>query len=104
MYSIVYNLYHFMSSSLLYDLNSFPQYKAFHHFLAEEKLLSPNAPCFTTEEDHHRNILTDEEYLGGACIGLCHDLSKYGVTRASNAVDDAAAVPFIKFVPNTTLT
>jgi len=75
---------------------SFIQYKAFHHFLAEEKLLSPNAPCFTTEEDHHRNILTDEEYLGGACIGLCHDLSKYGVTRASNAVDDATAVPFIK--------
>ena len=27
---------------------------------------------------------------------MCHDLAKYGVTRASNAVEDTAAVPFIK--------
>ncbi|KAL7536333.1 hypothetical protein ACHAXR_007913 [Thalassiosira sp. AJA248-18] len=78
-------------------LEDYARYKAFHHFLAEEKLLSPSAPCFVvTENGTQRNILTDEEYLGGACIGLCHDLSKYGVTRASNAVHDAAAVPFIK--------
>eukprot|EP00571_Detonula_confervacea_P017734 CAMPEP_0172312386 /NCGR_PEP_ID=MMETSP1058-20130122/17316_1 /TAXON_ID=83371 /ORGANISM="Detonula confervacea, Strain CCMP 353" /LENGTH=510 /DNA_ID=CAMNT_0013025821 /DNA_START=162 /DNA_END=1694 /DNA_ORIENTATION=+ len=86
-----------LGGSLSYKLEDYARYKAFHHFLSEEKLLSPNAPCFiTTENGTQRNILTDEEYLGGACIGLCHDLAKYGVTRASNAVDDAAAVPFIK--------
>ena len=77
-------------------MEDYARYKAFQHYLSEEKLLSPNAPCFTTAQDDQRNILTDEEYLGGACIGLCHDLAKYGVTRASNAVEDTSAVPFIK--------
>ena len=81
--------------SLGNKMEDYARYKAFQHYLSEEKLLSPNAPCFTTAQDDQRNILTDEEYLGGACIGLCHDLAKYGVTRASNAVEDTAAVPFI---------
>ena len=77
-------------------MEDYARYKAFQHYLLSEKLLSPSAPCFTTEQDDQRNILTDEEYLGGVCIGLCHDLAKYGVTRASNAVEDTTAVPFIK--------
>lgn len=82
---------------LVSKLEDYARYKAFRYFLSEEKLLSPNAPCFvTTENGIPRNILTDEEYLAGACIGLCHDLAKYGVTRASNAVDDESTVPFIK--------
>lgn len=86
-----------LGGSLSHKLEDYARYKAFHHFLAEEKILSPDAPCFViTKDGTQRNILTDEEYLGGACIGLCHDLAKYGVTRASNAVEDATAVPFIK--------
>lgn len=82
---------------LVSKLEDYARYKAFRHFLSEEKLLSPNAPCFvTTENGIPRNVLTDEEYLAGACIGLCHDLAKYGVTRASNALDDELTVPFIK--------
>lgn len=84
-------------STLGSKMEDYARYKAFRYFLLEEKLLSPNAPCFVINEgETQRNILTDEEYLGGACIGLCHDLAKYGVTRASNAVDDETAVPFIK--------
>ena len=76
-----------------YKMENYARYKAFQHYIAEEKILSPDAPCFTAED---RNVITDEEYLGGACIGLCHDLAKYGVTRASNAVEDTEAVPFIR--------
>ena len=83
--------------SLGNKMEDYARYKAFHHFLSEDKLLPPNAACFVALKDGiPRNILTDEEYLGGACIGLCHDLAKYGVTRAFNAVEDAAVVPFLK--------
>jgi predicted translin family RNA/ssDNA-binding protein len=59
--------------------------------------LSPNAACFfVVKNDIRRNLLTDEEYLGGACIGFCHDLAKHVVTRATIAVDDVSAVPFIR--------
>lgn len=86
-------------ASLTNKMEDYARYKAFHYFLSKEKLLPPNADCFLVmQDDIPRNILTDEEYLGGACIGLCHDLAKYGVTRAFNAVDDATAVPFIKRV------
>ncbi|KAL7545072.1 hypothetical protein ACHAWF_008433 [Thalassiosira exigua] len=78
-------------------MEDYARYKAFRHFLAEEKLLSPNAPCFViTDDTSMRNVLSDEEYLGGACIGLCHDLAKYGVTKASEAAGDESVVPFIK--------
>ena len=39
--------------------------------------------------------MTDEEYLGG-CILLCHDLAKYGVSRATNAATDPDAVPAVQ--------
>jgi len=79
-------------------MEDYARFKAFHHFLSEGNLLPPDAPCFmiTTENGTQRNIITDEEYLGGACIGLCHDLAKMGVSRASDAVSDPTAVPFIK--------
>ena len=87
--------------SLTNKIEDYARYKAFQYFLSEEKLLSPNADCFMAKKDDTtRNILTDEEYLGGVCIGLCHDLAKYGVTRAFYAVEDATAVPFIKRVRN----
>lgn len=83
--------------SIGHKMEDYARYKAFRHFLSDGKLLSPNASCFVIEENGiQRNVLTDEEYLGGACIGLCHDLAKYVVTRASIAVEDASAVPFIK--------
>ena len=90
-------------ANISYKLEDFARRKSFQHFLSNEELLSPNAPCFVIAEggsgsdtQSQRNVLTDEEYLSGACIGLCHDLSKYGVTKASNAVNDKEAVPFIK--------
>ena len=84
--------------SIGHKMEDYARHMAFRHFLAEGKLLSPNAACFViiAENGIQRNVLTDEEYLGGACIGLCHDIAKYGVTRASIAVEDASAVPFIK--------
>ncbi|KAK1735942.1 translin [Skeletonema marinoi] len=78
-----------------YKMESYARYKAVRHYLQTENdglLLSPNAPCFSGA----RNILTDEEYLGGACIGLCHDLSKIAVSRASNAMSDPTAVQFVQ--------
>jgi predicted translin family RNA/ssDNA-binding protein len=83
--------------SLGHKMEDYARYRAFRHFLSEGKLLPPNAACFlVAENDIQRNVLTDEEYLGGACIGLCHDIAKHVVTRASIAVEDASAVPFIK--------
>ena len=83
--------------SLGHKMEDYARYKAFRHFLSDGKLLSPNAACFVIAENGiQRNVITDEEYLGGACIGLCHDIAKYAVTRASIAVEDASAVPFIK--------
>ena len=74
-------------------MESYARYKSVRYYLKENKrVLSPNAPCFAGT----RNILTDEEYLGGACIGLCHDLSKVAVSRASNAMSDPTAVQFVQ--------
>lgn len=73
-------------------MENYARYKSVRYYLNENNgLLSPNAPCFSGT----RNILTDEEYLGGACIGLCHDLSKIAVSRASNAMSDPTAVKFV---------
>ncbi|KAL7490885.1 hypothetical protein ACHAWT_000414 [Skeletonema menzelii] len=74
-------------------MESYARYKSVRYYLKENKrVLSPNAPCFAGT----RKILTDEEYLGGACIGLCHDLSKIAVSRASNAMSDPTAVQFVQ--------
>ena len=81
-----------------YKMENYARYKAVRYYLAADNidglLLSPNAPCFSSGTT--RNILTDEEFLGGACIGLCHDLSKIAVSRASNAMSDPTAVQFVQ--------
>ena len=81
-----------------YKMESYARYKSVRYYLNENNgLLSPKAPCFSGK----RSILTDEEYLGGACIGLCHDLSKIAVSRASNAMSDPTAVKFVHFARDT---
>ena len=94
-------------------MESYARYKALRHYLTtENELLSPSAPCFivkNTSSNCHakedigseqkfstRSILTDEEYLVGGCIGLCHDLAKIAISRASNAMSDPHAVQFIR--------
>lgn len=47
---------------------------ALNHFLATGTLIAPSqCPSF----------VTDEEYLAGACMGLCQDLAKYAIGRAT---------------------
>eukprot|EP00536_Pseudo-nitzschia_multiseries_P004154 jgi/Psemu1/237375/estExt_Genewise1.C_670108 len=53
------------------------RFMAFHHFLETGKLLPPTA-CFGDPMK-----ATDEEYLAGACMGLCQDLSRYALGRAT---------------------
>lgn len=78
-------------------MEDYARHKAFRHFLARERLLPPDAPCFVAVDPNGepRVIVTDEEYLAGV-IGLCHDLGKHGVTRASDAAGDDTTVPFLK--------
>ncbi len=47
---------------------------AFNHFLASGTLIAPSQ-CGA--------FVTDEEYLAGACMGLCQDLSRYAIGRAT---------------------
>jgi hypothetical protein len=78
-------------------MENYARYKSVRYYLANNGLLSPNAPCFSSVgSTTTRNILTDEEYLGGAQIGLCHDLSKIAISRASNAMSDPTAVQFVQ--------
>ena len=53
------------------------RFMAFHHFLKTGKMLPPSA-CFESPLK-----ATDEEYLAGACMGLCQDLSRYAMGRAT---------------------
>ena len=53
------------------------RFMAFHHFLETGKILPPSA-CFDSPMK-----ATDEEYLAGACMGLCQDLSRYALGRAT---------------------
>jgi len=80
-------------ANLSNKIEEFARMKATQHFLAEGKLLGPHSTCFKTSAG--RSMLTDEEYIGGCCIGLCHELSKHAVNRASNAANDSTAVRFI---------
>ncbi len=55
------------------------------HFLSERKrrMLAPDAACFIVAQNGiQRNVLTDKEYLGGTCIGLCHNLIIPFIKRA----------------------
>eukprot|EP00532_Pseudo-nitzschia_australis_P004762 CAMPEP_0168184718 /NCGR_PEP_ID=MMETSP0139_2-20121125/13398_1 /TAXON_ID=44445 /ORGANISM="Pseudo-nitzschia australis, Strain 10249 10 AB" /LENGTH=461 /DNA_ID=CAMNT_0008106377 /DNA_START=252 /DNA_END=1637 /DNA_ORIENTATION=+ len=53
------------------------RFMAFHHFLETGKILPPST-CFDSPMK-----ATDEEYLAGACMGLCQDLSRYALGRAT---------------------
>ena len=81
-------------ANLSNKLEEYARIKATQHFLAVGEMLSPHSTCFKTPAG--RSILTDEEYIGGCLIGLCHELSKHAVNRASNAANDSTAVPFIE--------
>ena len=65
-------------------VEDFIQYKAFCHFLETGSLLDPSATPYAT----------DEEYLGGACMGLAKDLARYGLGRAT--ARDAESVSVAK--------
>jgi len=59
--------------NLSYKVEDYLRYKSYVHFLSTGRLLPPS---LTPDA-------TDEEYLGGACIGLAQDLARYGVGRAT---------------------
>ena len=52
---------------------------AYHHFLQTGAFILPPSECNNASKGM---IVTDEEYLGGACMGLCQDLSRYAMGRA----------------------
>ena len=90
--------------SLGHKMEDYARYKSFQHFLLHGKMISIHADLTTgyqymlspmATSPQSRNILTDEEYISGVCIGLCHDLAKHCVQLASNAVRNTMAVPFI---------
>mmetsp|Transcript_6212 Transcript_6212/g.8158 ORF Transcript_6212/g.8158 Transcript_6212/m.8158 type:complete len:548 (+) Transcript_6212:50-1693(+) len=64
-------------ANLSFRTEEFVRHKAFRHFLLQDgnggKLLPPSA----------LPLVTDEEYLAGACIGLSQDLAQYAVGRAT---------------------
>jgi predicted translin family RNA/ssDNA-binding protein len=49
------------------------RFQALQYFLETGTLLPPSSCTYAT----------DEEYLGGACMGLCQDLARYGMGRAT---------------------
>jgi hypothetical protein len=50
-------------------------------------MLAPDAACFIVAQNgFQRNVLTDKEYLGGTCIGLCHNLIIPFIKRARDAM------------------
>ena len=74
--------------NISYKMEDFARFKSLRHYLQNGSLISPTA--FTiTDGKVERRAVTDEEYIAGACIGLCHDLVNFGITRASNAGIDS---------------
>lgn len=57
------------------------RHRALRYFFETGRLLAPS----TLRRNNGEDVLciTDEEYLGGACMGLLHDLARYGVSRAT---------------------
>ena len=73
------------------NIEDFAKYKSLRHYLEHGSLISPTA-FMVKDGDVERSIVTDEEYLAGACIGLCHELVDYGIARAANAGVDPSVV------------
>jgi hypothetical protein len=67
-------------------VEDYVQLLAFSHFLTTGTLLPPLTCTFAT----------DEEYLGGACMGLCQDLTWYGMGRATAQKSIASADGWIE--------
>lgn len=61
-------------ANLTNRVEEFVRLQAFNHFLLSGTLIAPSE-C--------GSFVTDEEYLAGACMGLCQDLSRYAVGRAT---------------------
>eukprot|EP00934_Nitzschia_sp_Nitz4_P003862 Nitzschia sp. Nitz4//scaffold11_size288233//181548//182765//NITZ4_000791-RA/size288233-processed-gene-0.242-mRNA-1//-1//CDS//3329534125//3852//frame0 len=64
-------------ASLSNRVEDYVRLRAFHHFMtsdSEHALLPPSQIA---------HFATDEEYLSGACMGLCQDLARYAVGRAT---------------------
>lgn len=75
-------------------MEEFVRLMAFHHFLAHGTLIPPSQcgtmPSTTTPTSSSTTtttspslIITDEEYLAGACMGLCYELARYAIGRAT---------------------
>ena len=60
-------------ANLSHRVEGFCRFQAFEHFLSTGSLIAPSSCSYAT----------DEEYLAGACMGLCQDLSRYGMGRAT---------------------
>lgn len=60
-------------------MEAYVRYRAYRHFLATGTLLPSSGLSSSAGPALH---VRDEEYLGGACIGLSHDLARYAVGRA----------------------
>jgi len=65
-------------ANLGYKMEDFIRYRSFRHFLSTGKLLSLSS----LRTNFHQIRIRDDEYLGGACILLSHDLARYAVGRA----------------------
>lgn len=61
------------SANLSHRMEEIARIKAFQFFLQTGRLLPPSA----------LPLITDEEYLAGACMGLAQDLQRYGLGRAT---------------------
>lgn len=61
-------------ANLGHRVEEFVRLLAFQHFLQTGSLLPPSECA---------SYATDEEYLAGACMGLCQDLSRYGMGAAT---------------------
>ena len=70
-------------SNLGYTMEDFVRFKAFRYFLSTGRLLPFSKINDSINSITPPNIrVRDDEYLGGACILLSHDLSRYAVGRA----------------------
>jgi predicted translin family RNA/ssDNA-binding protein len=81
--------------SISSKIEDFAKYKSLRHYLKHACLISPT--MFVVKDgDIEISIVTDEEYLAGACIGLCHELVHYSISRASSAGIDPTVVTDIQ--------
>lgn len=81
-------------ASLSYRVEDYARLSAFRHFLQTAELWPLPQKTSGTNDSSTVIPVTDEEYLGGACMGLAQDLSRYALGRAT--VRDVASVQAAK--------